>query len=452
MSEKRVLFIANDFPPIGGAGIQRPLFFAKYLPEFGWFPVVLTVREVAYPVKDPTLLTRVPEEVRIVRTETLELRRLLWLIRRARRPKNGAAGKAAPGSDQAVSSKAREWGRALRRWLFVPDDRMLWAPFAVWAALREIRHAEISAIYATAPSYSSGVIGLIVSRLSSLPLVLDLRDPWTLDPYLPSATWLHAAVDRKLESATMKQAARIVVISETMRQRLLAVHPGLEDKVRVITNGYDAQELDRLKAQEPGGKFLMVYSGSLYSHHKPALRAFCKAWSRLARDNEDFRQRAVLRLVGRCDPEIREEISHWQTSADLCAEVLGYLPHSESLSYLKGASALLLLIKELDPARHVITIPGKLFEYVAVDSPILMIGPDGDAAEIVRKTGGLVLRQGDCRGTVCALERIFRWHMEGSGPLTPTERREQRRRFERRTLTADLARQLDNAARNEQTA
>ncbi|MBI4492006.1 MAG: hypothetical protein HY690_04365, partial [Chloroflexi bacterium] len=38
-----VLFVAHSFPPVGGSGALRALKFTRYLPSFGWRPVVLTV-------------------------------------------------------------------------------------------------------------------------------------------------------------------------------------------------------------------------------------------------------------------------------------------------------------------------------------------------------------------------------------------------------------------------
>lgn len=454
--------IANDFPPVGGAGVQRSLYFAKYLSEHGWRPRVLTVREVAFPAKDPTLLDELPPEVRVVRTESFELRRLLWLAGRLW-PRRGAAGTArassaaaAPRADAApaevpgsardgggtVGRRLRELGRALRRWLLVPDDRMLWAPFAVPAALRQIRRHPVRVIYATVPAYSSAVIGYRVSRRCGLPLVVDLRDPWTRDPYLPPPTRLHARINSRLEAAVLRHAARLVVISEEMRRGLRGAYPDLpEDKIRVITNGYDAAAFAAAEPVSHGERFVLSYVGSLYAHHRPALRAVCAAWSRAAEGDAAFADRAELEVIGRCDPEILDELAAWPR---LAARVLGYVPHHRAAAHLKGASALLLLIKDLDPARDLITIPGKLFEYLGAGPPILMVGPEGDAAEIVRATGGRVLRQAELEAIAEALGALF--HRRGSKDSRHDARADVRRRYDRRQLAAELAGVLEEAA------
>jgi hypothetical protein len=65
---RRVLVIAYYFPPFGGAGVQRTLKFVKYLPEFGWQPVVLTVKEQVAHLRDPSLEEDIPSRTPIHRT------------------------------------------------------------------------------------------------------------------------------------------------------------------------------------------------------------------------------------------------------------------------------------------------------------------------------------------------------------------------------------------------
>lgn len=436
-----VLMIANDFPPIGGAGVQRSLYFAKYLPSHGWRPTVLSVKEVAFPVKDRTLLDELPPEVQVVRTESFELRRLLWLARRLRPNRAAATLGDAPVAEVKIDRRPRELGRAMRRWLFVPDDRMLWAPFAIVAAWRRARRSPFRVIYATVPAYSSAVIGLCIARLTGLPLVLDMRDPWTRDPYLPPASRFHALLNARLEAAAVRNAAQVIVISKRMRHELLAAHLLVDAaKVHVITNGYDAEAFAKIEPIERGDRFVVSYVGSLYAHHRSALAAVCAAWTLAAERDGEFAARAELELIGRSDQEIADELARWPR---VTSRLLGYLPHGVGAAHLMGASALLLLIKDLDPERDLITIPGKLFEYLGAAAPILMIGPEGDAAEIVRATGGRVLRESEVTAAAEALLAFFRGRSvpagdRGSGGVIG--------HYDRRSLAGVLAAVLEQAA------
>ncbi len=444
-ADKRLLLIANDFPPIGGGGVHRPFYFAKYLGECGWAPIVLTVKDVAYRTKDPSLLAELPDSVPVLRTESLELRRLLWLAQRLaakRRPAAQAPPSEVAGVAADLGGQRRELGRHLRRWLFVPDDRVLWAPFAVAAALRAIRRHRVAAILATVPCYSSGVIGQILSRLTGVPLLLDLRDPWTRDPYLPSPTAFHAWLNARLEATSVARAARVILISEEMRKRFRRAYPKMPSRKFVtITNGYGADELASAEPVDAGGEFVLVYSGSLFAHHLPSFRAFCEAWTRLAERDAGFASSSKVWLVGKCDPEIQRELPAWPA---VKAEALGYQPHSETIRYLRGASASLLLIKNLHPDRDLVTIPSKLFEYVGCGSPILMIGPEGDAADIVRETGGTVHREGDSEQITASLAELYGRHLRGGESAAPDRYRE---RYDRRHLAGLLAAELESVLR-----
>lgn len=429
------LFFANDFPPIGGAGIQRPFYFAKYLPQFGWHPHVVTVKDVSFPVKDATLLDQLPQPVDVYRTESFELRRVLFRLQRFRKSTPPQSPAPPPAQDKTASNaRVREFGRAVRRWLLVPDDRMLWLPFAVSQAMKIGRERPIRAVIATAPPYSAGVIGEIVSRRLGVPFILDLRDPWASDPYMPMPTRLHELVNRRLERSAVHAASAIVVISDAMAVALARDYPSVANKVSVITNGYDGAEFDSIEPAESEG-YAVTYVGSLYAHHLDAVRVFREAWARATERDESFAASARFVVVGRVDPEIEEEL---RRGGSLPVTILGYMPHSRAVAYSKGASALFLIIKDLDPTRHVITIPGKLFEYLAAGPPILMIGPESDAAALVRSSGGCVHRQSDVEGVAASMLALFKAYNPAAPRPVP------RGDFDRRVLTRRLAGILDS--------
>lgn len=443
VSDRRVLMIANEFPPVSNAGVQRPLYFCRYLPEFGWKPVVLTVKDVVHFAYDSTLLDVLPPEVRIVRTESMELRRVLWHVRRIRAKRQPAerppATAGVSGSEQAVSAQTRDFGRALRRWLFVPDDRILWLPFALRAGAQVCRSEPIRAIYGTVPSYSVATIGVAISKKTGLPLILDLRDPWTGDPYHQGPTALHRLLSRRMEAAALRHARKVIVICEDMKRFFLRKYPDLpESKIAVITNGYDAEEM-RSATPVRNDRFTVVYSGTLYAHHAEVFEAFCKAWSDACIRSPEFQQGAQFRAVGRTDPEITAIAGRYPK---MRAQFLGNQPHSAALRHLTGASLLLLLIKNVRrDAQSVITIPGKVFEYIGSQRPILMIGPDGDAARVVGETGrAWAYRQDDTAGVSERLLRQFAGQQAADGAAPA-----QFGRFERRVLARDLAAQFNQA-------
>ncbi|MBE0555730.1 MAG: glycosyltransferase, partial [Proteobacteria bacterium] len=141
----------------------------------------------------------------------------------------------------------------LRRWFFIPDDRVLWAPFALVRSLRVIREGKYDLIWVGAPPYSAGVIGYLVSRMSGLPLVVDLRDPWTSDPYFQSPSAIHRWLNRAFERRTLMHARKVVVISNEMKRNLLRSYNGFpESKIEVITNGFDSEEMAKVEPAPTG--------------------------------------------------------------------------------------------------------------------------------------------------------------------------------------------------------
>jgi glycosyltransferase involved in cell wall biosynthesis len=285
------------------------------------------------------------------------------------------------------------------------------------------------------------VTAFIISKLTGIPLVIDLRDAWTGDPYDQGPTLLHRKLSKALEGATLRHAAKIIVICDDMKRFLLQRYPEFSpEKIVVITNGFDRQEFDSAEAVETEGRFVVAYSGALYAHHAPSFSVFCRAWSAACRQDPEFAERAELWVVGRVDPEIRGIADDTE---NLKATFFGYQPHTTAIRYLVSAKLLLLLIKNLRPEDldSVITIPGKAWEYLASGTPTLMIGPEGDASRIIRDAGGSVYNE-ECVNEIAA-ELLRRFKQFRQDPNPATNFSAERLRYDRESLTSDLARELN---------
>jgi len=121
---KKVLIVAYYFPPSGGPGVQRVLKFAKYLPQFGWEPAILTVQDGDYPARDESLLEEIPVGLPVHRTPILEP---YSIYRSLTGKKKGAAVDVntnyRPGTRVPLSEKVAQ---AVRGALFIPDARVGW--------------------------------------------------------------------------------------------------------------------------------------------------------------------------------------------------------------------------------------------------------------------------------------------------------------------------------------
>ncbi|MEO0107655.1 MAG: glycosyltransferase [candidate division WOR-3 bacterium] len=341
---RRVLVVAYYAPPLGMSGVMRVTKLVKFLPRFGWEPVVLSVRTIAYPHYDPALLEDWPG-IQIHRAHSLDPARLRYLLLRSRHM--GRSGSGWPG-----------W---LSNVLCFPDAKAGWCPFAISLGERIIKTEQPSAIFATAPPYSALAVGLALKRLSGLPLVADFRDPWPMGFVRPPG-WQLGRVARFRRSVVR------------MSDAVLAVNQGtaslIQADARILPNGFDPDEMAQPARKLDG--FGVVYVGNLWGNEDE----FC-AVVRAASQFPEVR----VRLVGGMSPALSRELRSMSGF-----EYLGQLSHRETISLMKGADLLLYLGKPGQPAGL------KFYEYLGANRPVLAVSSTPSEAEelVIRHGVGLV--------------------------------------------------------------
>jgi glycosyltransferase involved in cell wall biosynthesis len=389
---KKALFIAYLFPPIGGSGVQRTAKFVKYLPGFGWQPLVVCGDDgdVFQDGWDPTLLEEIPAEARVWRTRfvsPLGFRRRVQRMFRIR-----PAGQAPPAqSDPPLSappaspSPARRLARLLAAPLgpleFPPVDAALyWALSILPLCRRVIAVEKPDLIFTTSFPYSDHLAGYLLKRMTGLPWVADFRDPWTQNAFAGNRGW-RREVDQWLERRVLETADKIIGVTPTYTQGLRELATGRPaDDFLTIENGYDqadfSAQADHL-AGESNGRVRIAHVGKVYAGSAgPFLQALCG----LA-PQESARLKVVF--VGGLPQADRQCLQGHLPGAAI--EVTERVPHPQAIEHMRRADAILLTI-DGGPAwqGH---YPGKLFEYLASGTPILMLGPRGDAARLVQDSG-----------------------------------------------------------------
>ena len=256
---KKVLIITYYWVPAGGVAVQRFLKFTKYLRDYGWEPVILTVKDGSYPYTDPKLESEVPKGIEVHRTKTFEPFEIYNLLR-------GQKGKAVPLAVATASKKSlfQRLSGYIRANFFLPDARVGWKPYAIKEASNIIESQKIDAIITTGPPHSTHLIGQALKAKYKLPWVADFRDPWTEifnNQYLPF-TEASKAKDKKMEASVLRDCDVATVIGEGMK----SVFPSkFTPKMEVITNGYDESDFDRTLQPETD-KYRMRYVGNLLSN------------------------------------------------------------------------------------------------------------------------------------------------------------------------------------------
>ncbi len=433
---KRVLLVSYHFPPVGGAGVQRPAKFARYLPEFGWDVSVLQAENPSVPLLDPSLLDELPSETVIVKARTFE-------------PSYAAKQAVAKGegdaSDSRAPSRFRSALKAVATLALQPDAQILWLPLALRHGRALLRRLPHDAILATAPTYTNLLVGALLARRAGLPLISDFRDEWDLS----SAYWENApkakaalAIQRRMQQFVLRRSAAIVATTQASTARIAAraTEAGAAPRATCIYNGWDAGDLRDAARTMPAlpphpDRFRLVYAGTLWN--LTSVAPVADAVELLARDAPALLQRLELVAVGRKTPD---QLAHLGriARAGAAVENLDYCPHPVALATMRSADAVLLLLSDLPGAERV--APAKVFEYLAVRRPILAVLPEGEIARLVRDADPDSHR---LPGDVAGIAEWLRGRLERRASPTPVGDATAIARFERRALTGELAALLD---------
>ena len=378
MTPRRVLLVAREFPPSGGAPAIRFTKLAKYLPGLGWEVEVLTIPEDHAWSPDPTLAAELPTD--------LPVHRVARLLAGAVDPRSGAAG--------AASELRTGWQRRLAAAILLPDPGLLWAVPAIRAARRLA--PRFDAVLTSAPPFSTHLIGLGVA--GRLAWVADYRDNWTTNAQFRRAAVPHA-LNGFLERRVLRRAGAVTVVSEAARSELLGLQPRLASRIRVAMNGFDP---DDLPTAEPDRElFRVVYAGSMRELHD--LAPLARALAGAAHRNPELGKRVRLELIGQIPPSVK---THAQALLGERFSAPGFVPHRAALQRSARAAVLIVLIPRAEPGAA--ALASKLFECLALQRPVLFMGPSGPGASLVRALdAGEVVEAADEAGLTAAVLRLF---------------------------------------------
>ncbi len=423
---KRVLIITYYWPPAGGAGVQRWLKFVKYLPEFGWKPVVYTVKDGEYPALDPSLEKDVPPGITVIRRKIFEP----YLYYKKFIGQNPSQ-KIQAGflSEEEKPRRKERIARWIRGNLFIPDARRFWIRPSIRFLTRYLRKHPVDVIVSTGPPHSMHLIALGLKKKLKIPWVADFRDPWTqIDFYqeLHLTRWADKKHQR-LEREVVLHSDGIITVTRTMLEEFKKL--GARN-CHFIPNGFDSDDLPS-EPLSPPEKFIITHAGSINPDRNPET-----LWKVLEEMTKDpiFAKALEIRLIGHVDVSVKRSIHEHHLES--FTRFIPYLPHEEVLKAERQAAVLLLLINQTPNARGILT--GKLFEYLAVGRPILLLGPiDGEAAVILKETGrGDVAAYHDVK-TIETIVRSFFKSFTGGNPFNAGKKNINK--YHRKTLTKELS-------------
>ena len=374
---KRVLIITYYWPPSGGSGVQRWLKMSKYLPEYGWQPVIYTAENAEYPIVDTSLEKDVLPGMEVIRRPIVEPYTFYKKFLGIKKEETIKVGFASETKKTGWKAKAAMWVRGN---LFIPDARCWWVKPSVKYLKNYLKEHPVDAIISTGPPHSMHLIAMKLKELLGIPWIADFRDPWTeIDFYedLHLSKWADRK-QHKMEREVLTKADKVVTIGWDCARGLGRIG---NRNVRVIPNGFDWETDLHSGATPPTEAFTLTHLGVIApSRNAPQLWLALKE---LKAENENFEKKLKIRLIGQVDQSVVENLKAEGLSENV--EIVPYIPHDEVQKAQQSSQVLLLLINNAPNAKGILT--GKLFEYLASGRPILCIGPeDGDAARILKET------------------------------------------------------------------
>lgn len=370
---KKLLIITYYWPPAGGPGVQRWLKFVKYLPEFNIQPIVYIPENPTYPIIDKGLESEVSDKAIILKNKITEPYGFASFFGK-NKTKKISLGIIPNQKKQSFLEKTLLWVRGN---LFIPDARFLWVKPSVKYLKKYIEENNINTIVTSGPPHSLHLIGLQLKKDLNVTWFADFRDPWTTIGY-HKALKLSNYASRKhkaLEAAVLNSADTIIVTSKTTKTEFQAL---TSKPIEVITNGYDVEKIGKQPLDE---KFTLAHIGSFLSERNP--RILWKALNELVKENKDFKNDFQLKLIGAVSQEVLDAIMEFKLT-DFVLN-LGYVSHQEAIEHQRKSQVLLLI--EINSEETKSIIPGKVFEYMVSERPIIALGPeDSDFAEIITST------------------------------------------------------------------
>jgi len=367
----KVLIVSYNFPPVGGAGVQRPVKFVKYLRAFGWEPVVLTVANPSVPVYDTALLKDIPKGVKVYGARTLE--------------PSYAQKQGFIVTDNCFKSTIKSLIKKVVAQFMLPDLQILWWPYLTVKLEKIIRAEKPKVLFVSAPPFSSFLPVVFVGRMMKIPVILDYRDEWAFS----RDQWENAVkhtiakrLDLILEGYVVNHCSAFIAANASYVASICSAYPYVTaDKGSVVTNGFDEEDF---YPEKYGGVvtnddrlITIVYTGTVWK--ATSLRNFVTVLKRVLELDSFLRAVLRVKIFGRV---VDAEQGYFQDD-DLTGilQMFGYIEHDELIRETMAADVLLITLSDLPGADKIIT--GKVFEYMAAGKQILALVPPGETRDLL---------------------------------------------------------------------
>ena len=373
---KKVLIISYYWPPAGGGGVQRWLKMSKYLPEQGWKPVIYTPENGEAPVIDESLLDEIHSDVEIIKHPIWEPYKLYKFFTGKKKNQKVYSGFINDGK----TSWTQNLSVFIRGNLFIPDARKFWIKPSIKFLSKYLKENPVDCIISTGPPHSMHMIAHGIKKKFDIPWIADFRDPWTnIDFYDQlKLTKYGDRKHRRMEASVLKLATKIITVTPSWAKDFIGLSG--RDDIGIITNGFDPADFEG-RNTTLDKKFSICHIGSMNKDRNPHV-----LWKVLQEKITDqkFAENLIIRLIGQVDHSIMASIK--EHGLESFVDHLSFVPHSEVIDHIMSSYILLLPVNDTPNSMGV--VPGKLFEYIGAQRPIIGIGPlEGDSSSILKESG-----------------------------------------------------------------
>ncbi len=428
MTMKKILLISYMFPPIAGAGTQRPLKFVKYLPDFGIEPVVFCPKEASWRANDPKSI-EYPflKKTRIYRCGIQRLKRYFDLR-----------------FNRGLVNHPHFYLLALK-YIWFMDFQSAWYFECRHKALEIALKENVDCVFTTSPPHSIHLFGMFLKKKLGIPWIIDVRDVMYNDPNQIATihTRLQSPILYFYEKKFCSFSDGIISVSDPILEAIYKRHSSqnLESKLHTITNGFDHEDFEDIqRTDERRNSLLITYTGSLMGKQTPEY--FFQAIRLLIKKKSIDESDILIRFIGNYDGNIRGIFRRFKSQVAI--EILDFQPYEKSLRYQVNSDLLLLIVSmdEMEGGQQ--TMTGKFFEYIGAKRPIFALVPNGPLKEIIKKGRfGIAVPPKDVPKIAETFKGYYdQWKKEGTLPFKPDM--ELRKCFEHKRLTEKLASIVEN--------
>jgi len=417
-----VLIITYYWPPAGGPAVQRILNFCKYLPKFGWNPIVLTVKNGEYYYIDKNLMNKIPHETKVFQFSSWEPYTIYKKIT------NQNTIPVFELNKQYEKSFLKKFSAFIRMNVFIPDPKIFMIPKAVYMGNKIIKNNNIKHVITSSPPHSIQIIGYILSKIIKIKWITDFRDPWTKAFWFQNVrmNYLSIYLNKLLEKIILKNSDHITSVSKSF---LNDFTPHYQRKKFVLQNGYEPTDFKYNKISN--NTFTITYAGSLSLSQTD--NNFLHSLTKLP---ANVLNNLYIEFTGDIHPTFIDNISKNNLTEKII--INSNLSHSAYIKKISCADILLLFIPNTINNNGIVT--GKLYEYLATKNYILGIGPvTGDAAKIINYTRSGIMLEYDTDFSKIIIDLYNKWYAKQrlSQPVHLDE-------FTRERQANDLANLLDS--------